>query len=676
MSKDKLLAELKSLSETYKKAENEKEHTLSTLSRLQGEFEVASTRMRRIKSAQAGIKQGVRTTGAYILGRRNRKKLFSRSYRMKDAQNKLKQYTYHLYELGFTKHALEELEACYTTSKDWNLRRAAAWELALWYANKYDVDGAREAFKYLPTAVKGVKEAAFLRRSAIIGAECADRAGQKGSALNLLGTVMEQRHPDIFLARANLAIDLAERTEWINLALAHYNLTPVAFREDTYDSLTSEKALEISDGPKVTVIMPAYNAARGISTGIESILNQTWANIELIVVDDQSTDETVSIVSQHAAADTRIKLMTTPKNSGPYVARNIALGAATGMFVTVNDADDWSHPEKIEIQVRHLLNNEKVIANTSAHARLTESLKLHRRGTPGTYIFSNMSSLMFRRQPVLDQIGYWDQVRFAGDSEYKRRMEAVFGTAAIVDLDSGPLSFPRQAQGSLTSSSAYGYKGFLMGVRKEYAETYRAFHRQVDITDLYYPFEPSIRPYPVPAPMRIKKEHNNLGYRAFDIVIVADFRMASNFHKSTLKEIARNQERNLRTGLVQMAHYDFDISKSINEDIRNIIDGNSVEMLVYGESVETQVLLIKHPLVFEFEQVYTPDIRARIVRGVIEQPPEQLRQLSRYAAKYAGKEVIWHPLNDSVRKTINPTGIRLSAENWMGYERKLDDWIL
>lgn len=676
MSKDQLSVELKSLRETYAKIETEKEESLSLLFQLQAEFISASTRMNQIKRVPNSIKQGVRTTGAYILGRRNRKKLFSPAYRRKDAQNQLKQYTYHLYDLGFTERALKDLEQCYATTKDRNLRQAAAWELTLWHANKYNVAGAHAAFKYLPSAVKGIKDATFLRRAAIIAAECANRAGQKDTAIRLLDTVMDQQHPDLFLARANLTEDLTERAGWINLANTYYGIAPIAFQGESYDSLTSAKSLERVDGPKVTVIMPAFNAAGGISTGIESILNQTWRNIELIVVDDWSTDETVSVVKQYVASDSRVKLLSTPKNSGPYVARNIALKEATGAFVTVNDADDWSHPEKLEIQVKHLLQNETVVANTSAHARLTETLTLHRRGTPGTYIFSNMSSLMFRRQPVLDRIGYWDHVRFAGDSEYKRRLEAVFGAEAVVDLDSGPLSFPRQAPGSLTASSAFGYKGFLMGVRKEYAEVYRAFHRRADLSDLYYPFESSIRPYPVPEPMRIEREKKNDGYRAFDVVIIADFRMTSDSHHSTLEEIAHNQERKLRTGLIQMAHYDFDMPRTINADIRNIIDGESVEMLVYGESIETQVLLIKHPLAFKVGQSYIPNIGARVARGVIDQPSKHLRESSRHAAEYAGKEIIWHPLNDSVRKSTNATGIRLSAENWMNYGRKLDDWIL
>ncbi len=145
----------------------------------------------------------------------------------------------------------------------------------------------------------------------------------------------------------------------------------------------------------MTVIIPAYNVEHVIRSSLDSVLAQTWTNLEIIVVDDCSTDTTVEIVKTYVQRDARVQLIRTETNSGPYVARNLALSQATGDFVTVNDADDWSHPKKIETQVQHLIENPSVIANTSQQARATESLRFYRRGKPGEYIFANLSSLMF-----------------------------------------------------------------------------------------------------------------------------------------------------------------------------------------------------------------------------------------------------------------------------------------
>src|SRR5699024_3893592 len=129
-------------------------------------------------------------------------------------------------------------------------------------------------------------------------------------------------------------------------------------------------------------------------------------------------------------------------------------------------------------QVGDLIANDKVIANTSEHARLTEDLKPYRRGMTGKYIFSNVCSSIFKKEPVIDQIGYWDAVRFAADSEFKNRLIQVFGKNSVIDLPTGPLSFPMHSSTSLTASSAFGYYGFLKGARKEYAESYRYHHKK------------------------------------------------------------------------------------------------------------------------------------------------------------------------------------------------------
>src|SRR5699024_10514967 len=230
------------------------------------------------------------------------------------------------------------------------------------------------------------------------------------------------------------------RLTWMNKVYEQYQLQPISFKNmdqaDYDDLMTVGEDRAVTNGSKVSVILPAYNAEEGLHVAIESILSQTWKNLELIIVDDCSPDGTKAVAERYAKQDDRVKVLSTPVNSGPYIARNIALQQATGDFVTVNDADDWSHKKKIEIQATHLEQNAHVIANTSAHARLTEDLLLYRRGTPGRYIFPNMSSIMFRRDQVMEKLGYWDSVRFAADGEFKRRLLRTFGKEAYVDLQS------------------------------------------------------------------------------------------------------------------------------------------------------------------------------------------------------------------------------------------------
>lgn len=102
---------------------------------------------------------------------------------------------------------------------------------------------------------------------------------------------------------------------------------------------------------KVTVVTPAYNAERFIDQTIESVLDQTYPNWEMVIVDDSSTDRTVEIIKEYTEKDARIKLIELEENSGSAVARNTAMDHATGKYLAFLDSDDLWLPEKLEKQV-------------------------------------------------------------------------------------------------------------------------------------------------------------------------------------------------------------------------------------------------------------------------------------------------------------------------------------
>lgn len=531
-------------------------------------------------------------------------------------RRKLKALKHHLYNLGFTERALKDMREFLVETENSEMKRLISWEMSLWHANKNTVEGAKEAVKFLPEAAEGENSPDQLRRIIIVTAECFGRLSHKEYARELLEKQLTSApHPDLYLALANLEEDIEERMKIINKAFEIYDLEPIGFKTDyntaTYDdlvTLSSDKNKKVHEEPKVSVILPAYKAAFGIRIAIESILSQSWQNIELLAVDDCSPDDTVETIKEYARKDPRVKLLSTPTNSGPYTARNIAMKEATGEFITINDADDWSHEQKIEMQVRHLLENDKVIANTSEHARLTEDLTLYRRGTPGKYIFPNMSSIMFRKDQVLEKLGYWDSVRFAADGEFKRRLIKTFGQKSYVDLKSGPLSLPRQSVSSLTGSSAFGYDGFFMGVRKEYVESLEYYHDSAD--GLYYPYPQVRRPFPVPEPMWPVREGKTDGYRDFDVVLTGDFRKNSTGHIYKINELKKEYGR---IGLVQLYEYDLNFQSGIQQNIRNVLDGNKVQMLVYGEKIRTRQLIITEPELLLTWQKYRPEIKAENV---------------------------------------------------------------
>jgi glycosyltransferase involved in cell wall biosynthesis len=121
----------------------------------------------------------------------------------------------------------------------------------------------------------------------------------------------------------------------------------------------------ISRPPLVSVVIPAYNAARYLNGSIPSVLAQTWDDFELIVVDDGSTDATGACVESFQ--DDRIRLVS-QANRGLAGARNGGIRAARGTFIALLDADDLWHPQKLARHVAHLQARSEIGVSYSASA--------------------------------------------------------------------------------------------------------------------------------------------------------------------------------------------------------------------------------------------------------------------------------------------------------------------
>jgi glycosyltransferase involved in cell wall biosynthesis len=107
--------------------------------------------------------------------------------------------------------------------------------------------------------------------------------------------------------------------------------------------------------PLVTVVIPAHNAERFVAEAIESVLAQTYAPVETIVVDDGSTDRTAEIAARYD--DVRLLRQ---DNRGAPAARNAGVAISSGELLTFHDADDAMLPKRLETQVEHLLSNPGV----------------------------------------------------------------------------------------------------------------------------------------------------------------------------------------------------------------------------------------------------------------------------------------------------------------------------
>ena len=116
---------------------------------------------------------------------------------------------------------------------------------------------------------------------------------------------------------------------------------------------------------KISIITPVYNSEKYLMQTIETVINQTYKNWEMILVDDCSTDESANIIKQYSAKDSRIKYYKLKENSGAAVARNFALENSTGRFIAYLDADDLWKKDKLEKQMNFMLDNNYAFTCTS-----------------------------------------------------------------------------------------------------------------------------------------------------------------------------------------------------------------------------------------------------------------------------------------------------------------------
>lgn len=127
--------------------------------------------------------------------------------------------------------------------------------------------------------------------------------------------------------------------------------------------------------PLVSVVIPTYNRSNTILASVNSVLNQTYKNIELIVVDDCSTDDTEKIIL--SMGDQRIKYIKLERNSGACVARNTGIKKSSGIYIAFNDSDDEWLPEKTKKQLDFLQKKNADIVLCKMECRTPENKFIH-----------------------------------------------------------------------------------------------------------------------------------------------------------------------------------------------------------------------------------------------------------------------------------------------------------
>ncbi len=452
-----------------------------------------------------------------------------------------------------------------------------------------------------------------------------------------------------------------------------------------FDRLSSPARAKIDRTTRISVIVTSYRPQVELLTAVRSLVQQTWANIEIIIVDDASPPEYDLILEQCVKLDQRVSLIKLRDNGGTYIARNVGLAATSGDYVTFQDSDDWSHPRRLERQVGALLPDGSLVATISHGIHATSDLIMSRLGRPSCGL--NTSSLMIRKDAVTRRIGYFDKVRKSADTEYVRRIEAAFGESAVKRITGEIYAIIRDVPSSL--SSVEFRSGWAHPARLAYRSAYSLWHEKIKAgkEDGYLSSSNAVRPFPAPVHLDgagaggTKSKH-------FDVIFASDWRPYGGPQKSMIEEIKALTSRGRRVAIIHMEAYRF-MAVNINplcSPIQELINSGTVEHVLLSDDVSVSVLVIRYPPVLQFADRSRSRVRARRVIILANQAPSEVDGTDlRYvpmacmdaARELFGVEPRWCPQGPAVRAELVR---QLDVEGITAFDMPgiidVDTWVL
>ncbi len=240
--------------------------------------------------------------------------------------------------------------------------------------------------------------------------------------------------------------------------------------------------------PLVSVVMPAYNSDMYISAAIESIINQTYHNWELIVVNDCSADQTSNIAERFARQNSKIRIAYNKKNLGVACTMNHGIDLAQGKYVARLDADDWSYPDRLEKQVDFLEKHKDIVLLGGSMNICDGSLNKvdeRRYATADEEIRKRIlyfnqfcsSAIMVRRSTAI-AVGGYENYRCASDYDFVLKV-GLKGT--IANLNDTLVKY-RIHKSSITRTNRKMQAQITLEIQKKFAKNYpislrwRLFH--------------------------------------------------------------------------------------------------------------------------------------------------------------------------------------------------------
>lgn len=633
----------------------------------------------------------------YRLVKRNVKKLLSRlpaTHRPAIPDERVTELARKLWA-GFSLHARKDLDHVLHNANATADKAFAAWELAKFHA----VDGQWvDALYYLKIGRNLDKD--FVRRHepTLLYIEALTACGKSEEAEACARSRTDDREfgSDYYCAMSNVLAAQAVRRQDIvhadtkRLAL----LNEIYARENLAEVELSDPArgfvfgnLAVIEGhlaalhrpERISVLLSVHNAERALPIAVSSILSQTWRNVELVVVDDASTDSSWAVVERLAAQDSRIIAVRNATSMGTYQARNRALSLATGEFIATHDSHQWFHPQMLQACVQAMLAEPGIRLALPRTVGVSSDMK-YALGVDenGTGFLRNSCRSPVVRKQALQWLGGWDGVLANADEELFHRALAIWGDCVAREvLPNVPMLLHLESSAS-PGRSGKADRSLKAEVGREYSRQAEYWRRRVLLPARIAGEAVRIervstkQPFPIPRSLAPKQWTTS----DYNLVIISDLTLLGGTRRCNEGYIAAATSLRMKVGLLHWARYDLKLADDIAKEYRILSYAENVDILTADDRVNADLVLIHHPPIMKYLPDAVPKIKTKRVAVLVNQLPQRFgdegnpyyhrSDVETDCSRLFGLDPIWIPISPLVRRVLSERDFAPLAK---------DDWI-
>lgn len=448
----------------------------------------------------------------------------------------------------------------------------------------------------------------------------------------------------------------------INSVYSREGLARLSLREGpepAFLRLQAEKTKKVTAGPLVSIVMPVFKPDGVTDLAIQSALDQSYENIEIIIIDDGSGSGYEERLEKWQHSDSHVSVIFNEKNSGAYTSRNMGFEIAKGKYITVFDGDDWQHPQKIAKLVEASEKASDFQLVSTPWVRVDEDILFQYRGWRGLFVTPSHVSNMFPTAVIREKLGYWDTVRKAADTEYILRYQLAINPEEPVEATSAPMTL------SLVGESNLSMEDFRLGYRSpdrvSYRASYEHWHKAIKKGEAspYMEFPLQRRKFPAPGrftPARASE-------LALDLLLVGDFSRTSSEVSVLEAQLAQARKLNLRIGVCQVKSILTapSMESAFEASLMDAIAAGEIHRVQITDPVIAKTVIAYEPTAFQFAPVIASAVVAEnLYISACEPPYDASKKRHAYEVFTVTDNLhglfktrpVWVPGNDLTQNTL------------------------